>query len=221
MWRVGGIRESGAWLLLGVLTCSTAGHAAPAESFDAWKARNSQEINQFENYLRQQGVTDIPPFQQLLSTATEWRRCGAQYAVPPLMPSRPGLTEEERYIHWRTAAQTLKLYTELRNKGVIDKDATIVSAYRPSGMATCVNSTKSSPHSTAFAIDVAGSKTTSDALCRFYKSEGRARKLGLSKYNSGRIHLDVTKHRTWGNDCTCETSYCVRCATSRSRKCRQ
>jgi hypothetical protein len=63
----------------------------------------------------------------------------------------------------------------------------------------------------SFALDITAAPGTVDMerLCRFWREEGKAWQMGLSRYPSGRIHLDVSGWRTWGQDHTRNTALCA------------
>ncbi|WP_382323989.1 hypothetical protein ACFJGX_20985 [Hydrogenophaga sp. UC242_50] len=164
-------------------------------------------MDEFTQFLDAQRVGQVQPLHEVLRTASSWKRCGAApFAVPPRR-------------QWEAAASTLRLLEQLKARGILAKEAEIVSGYRPESLATCAQSRESSAHTKSYAVDFLGSAQTANALCTFWKKEGRALHMGLSKYDSGRIHIDTKQYRTWGSNCTCETSYCQPCARSSSKRC--
>lgn len=175
--------------------------------FNTWRLHHEAEISVLKKKLDDSGVSAVRPLNQILRSASDWKKCGADaYSVPPAVTHL-------------SVVQTLKLIQQLEAAGAISPTAEIVSGYRPPALAKCASSTVSSAHTTRFAADLVGSESQAKALCTFWKREGARWKMGLSKYPSGRIHIDVTGYRTWGADCTCETSYCQPCKKSANAKC--
>lgn len=203
-------RLTGALLLAGFFAPG-AGWADSRSQADlsAWRPRHEQEIRVLEKALANAKVDKDWPLHQLLRSASDWQKCDADpFSVPPV----------EQHA---TVVETLILLRQLRANGALAADSEIVSAHRPAEIASCASSTESSSHSKRFAVDILGSDSTAAGLCTFWRANGKAFKMGLSKYPSGRIHIDVTGYRSWGGDCTCETSFCNPCAKSMAPKCVQ
>jgi hypothetical protein len=153
----------------------------------------------FENYLRQAGLHEVLPVAQLYRTASEWQRCGGpQYEVPPRS-------------HWPQVKRVLALLVELKRRGIIG-EVQAVSAYRNPRLNKCAGGAPRSSHTRTFAIDIVGTAADIDerALCGFWRVEGKAWDMGLSRYPSGRIHLDTSGWRTWGADHSRRTAICAR-----------
>lgn len=177
------------------------------QMFESWRAGDTTAVDEFTQFLDMQRVSQVQTLHEVLRTASSWKRCGAApFAVPPRA-------------QWEAASRTLRLLDQLKARGILAKETEIVSGYRPESLATCAQSRESSSHTKSYAVDFLGSAQTANALCTFWKKEGRALQMGLSKYDTGRIHIDTKQYRTWGSNCTCETSYCQPCARSSSPRC--
>jgi len=156
------------------------------------------DTTRFERFLVQRHVDTVVPLYQLLRTASDWRQCQAQpFAVPPAS-------------HWPTVESTLKLLDTLRQHGVLTRFE-VVSAYRDKRLNTCAGGAAHSAHVQAFAVDLEFPQGSADPqrLCQFWQQHGGEWQLGLSRYPSGRVHLDTTGYRTWGEDYSARTSYCL------------
>ena len=166
------------------------------ELFRQWAA--SHDVGPFQRSLAAKGLQDVAPLYQLLRTASDWQRCGAEpFAIPP---------EQQ----WPAVESTLELLKKLKAHGTLPRFE-ILSAYRSPALNRCANGAPSSAHARAFAVDLdLGEETESAArLCDFWKREGQRWNMGLSRYPSGRIHIDTAGYRTWGEDHTCNTSFCL------------
>ena len=161
--------------------------------FEQW-AENNKKLESFEEFLTSNQLLDIAPLEQLLRTATMWKQCKAsEFEVPPK-------------VNWKYMQSTLQLINALREKSVI-QEYEIVSAYRNDDLNKCAGGAERSSHKVAYAIDIIPISGT-DRLCEFWKGEGREWNMGLSKYDSGRVHIDTNGYRTWGGDHTRKTSFC-------------
>lgn len=152
----------------------------------------------FERFLVQRKVDAVVPLYQLLRSASDWQSCHAQpFAVPP--PS-----------HWPAVESTLRLLDALRQQGVLTRFE-VVSAYRNTRLNACAGGAAHSAHTQAFAVDLEfpDASAQPQRLCDFWKQHGDEWNLGLSRYPSGRVHLDTTGYRTWGDDYRAATSYCL------------
>ncbi|WP_040261358.1 D-Ala-D-Ala carboxypeptidase family metallohydrolase [Pseudomonas massiliensis] len=187
-------------LLAGLLALAAASAAVADERdergpalFQRWAGAQSG-VSAFEGYLAQQGVQDVVPSWQLLRTASDWRRCRAEpFAVPPRA-------------QWPDAVRTLRLLRLLRERAVLGQFE-VVSAWRGEALNRCAQGAPRSAHVHSFAVDLL---LASDApgLCGFWKSEGQAWAMGLSRYPSGRIHIDTAGYRTWGADHSQRSASC-------------
>jgi len=175
--------------------------AAPAEDerdlamFRAWLPAHRPQVQAFETFLAREQVANVVPTWQLLRTASLWRECKASpFQVPP--PAQ-----------WPEAARVLALLKELRSKGVLGPFA-VMSAYRDPVLNKCAGGARRSAHM-KFAVDFIPLAPWDDQkLCAFWRAQGRRWDMGLSRYPSGRIHIDRAGWRTWGTDHTGASSFC-------------
>lgn len=151
----------------------------------------------FSAYLHQQKVGDVVPMYQLLRSASMWRECRAQpFQVPPKA-------------QWKAAADVLVLLKEMQRHQALGKFE-VVSAYRDPKLNGCAGGAKRSSHTSGFAVDILPLAGSNNArLCAFWKQQGPRWKMGMSRYPSGRIHVDRTSWRTWGADHTRKSSFCA------------
>ena len=172
------------------------------EMFKQWLPQHYDEVAAFDAYLRQEKVIDVAPTWQLLRTASMWRECKA----PPFQVPPP--------VVWPEVRALLRLMQELRKAQVIGPFA-VVSAYRDENLNRCAGGSRGSSHM-RFAIDIVPLSPTDDqALCSFWRTQGKVWDMGLSRYPSGRIHVDRTSWRTWGADHTGRSSFCFQKAQKR------
>lgn len=161
--------------------------------YNQW-ASNNEELESFKKFLSSNQLDNTTPLEQLLRTATMWKQCGAsEFEVPPT-------------VNWKYIQSTLELIEVLKGKSVI-KDYEIVSAYRNHELNKCAGGSGRSSHKVAYAIDIIPQGRV-ESLCEFWKVDGKKWNMGLSKYKSGRVHIDTNGYRTWGNDHTKKTSFC-------------
>lgn len=183
------------WLAHGA---SAAQEVRTAESFQAWRAGHDAAVASFEALLAAQGLADVAPLHQLLRSASDWQRCqAAPYAVPP----EP---------QWPAVLSTLRLLRTLRDEGVLGAFE-IHSGHRGAALNACAGGAAASTHLVSFAVDLSPLDDPQRAgrrLCEFWSRHGRAWQMGLSRYPSGRIHIDTWRHRTWGADHTSRSAFC-------------
>lgn len=163
--------------------------------FEEW-ARNVG-TGDFEQSVESAGLSGVVPLFQLLRTASDWKRCGGPaFEIPPAAA-------------WPEVNSVLSLVKELKRRRILT-DFEVVSTYRNTTLNACSRGVPSSAHTRKFAIDLIlrGDKADQVPLCNFWRTEGKAWKMGLSRYPSGRIHLDTDRYRSWGSDRTRATSYC-------------
>jgi hypothetical protein len=167
-----------------------------------WLPAHAAEVTAFEAFLAQQKVADVVPTYQLLRSASMWRECKASpFQLPP--PAQ-----------WPLTSDVLVLLQELRRTSVLGPFA-VVSAYRDPALNRCAHGSRHSSHM-RFAVDIVPLAPTDDQkLCGFWRAQGRSWNMGLSRYPSGRIHVDRTGWRSWGEDYTLRTSYCNQLAQKR------
>jgi hypothetical protein len=170
--------------------------------YQQWLPAHAAEVTAFESFLAQQKVLGVVPTWQLLRSASMWRECKASpFQVPPAA-------------QWPLARDVLVLLQELRRGGVLGPFA-VVSAYRDPALNSCAHGSRHSSHM-RFAVDIVPLGPTDDQkLCGFWRAQGRDWNMGLSRYPSGRIHIDRTGWRSWGEDYTLRTSYCNQLAQKR------
>ena len=153
----------------------------------------------FEQSLEEADLGKVVPLYQLLRTATDWRACGGPaFEIPPRA-------------QWPDVRSVLLLVKELKKRQFLTQFEA-VSGYRNPSLNACAGGARSSAHAQQFAIDIVTRAENIDEklLCQFWKTEGQAWNMGLSKYPSGRIHLDTAGYRTWGADHKRGSSFCVR-----------
>lgn len=164
--------------------------------FTLWRDGHAEKVDAFEHFLVQAQVAGIVPTYQLLRSASMWKECHADpFEVPP-----PAL--------WPRVRDVLRLVRELQQRGVLPA-VEVVSAYRDPRLNRCAGGAPRSAH-LKFAIDIAPlTPADGDRLCRFWRKEGRAWDMGVSRYPSGRVHIDRNGWRTWGASHKRASSYCI------------
>jgi hypothetical protein len=163
--------------------------------FTAWRARHP-ELETFEGFLVSENVAQVVPTYQLLRSASMWKECQAEpFELPPAS-------------EWEKVRDVLILMRELRERGILPTFE-VVSAYRDPRLNRCAGGAPRSSHQ-QFAVDIAPlSPLQGQRLCRFWREEGRRWNMGVSRYPSGRIHIDRTGYRTWGANYKRGSSYCL------------
>jgi hypothetical protein len=181
--------------LLVLAACASASAEDDMDGFKRWAA--TAPIAEFEAYLARSGLNGVVPTRQLLRTATDWKNCGGPaFEVPP---------REQ----WPEVTQVLALVSALKSRKIL-ADFEAVSSYRNPILNACSGGAARSSHTRTFAVDILprDGQLDENRLCEFWRSDGKAWEMGLSKYPSGRIHLDTSGYRTWGADHTKATSFC-------------
>lgn len=164
--------------------------------FETWRQQHAEAVQSFESFVASEHLAGLVPVDQLLRTASDWEVCkSAPYEVPPRT-------------HWPAVASTLRLVAELKRAGVLTTFE-VHSAYRNPVLNRCADGAKRSAHTTDYALDITapGQDQLGHALCAFWNTSGKPWRMGLSRYASGRIHLDTKRYRTWGNKG--QSSFCV------------
>ncbi|MDB5911395.1 MAG: peptidase [Ramlibacter sp.] len=163
--------------------------------FTHWRASHP-EVEAFEEYLVREQVAQVAPAYQLLRSASMWKECKSQpFQVPP-----PEL--------WPSVRDVMVLLRELQARQVLPAFE-IVSAYRDPRLNRCAGGAPGSSHQ-VFAVDIAPlPQEEADQLCRFWREQGKPWNMGVSRYPSGRIHIDRAGWRTWGASHTRASSYCL------------
>jgi hypothetical protein len=164
--------------------------------FTVWRARHGEDVDAFAAYLVSEDLADVVPMYQLLRSASMWKECQAEpFEVPP--PSE-----------WEKVRDVLILLRDLRQRGVLP-NVEVVSAYRDPRLNRCAGGAPGSSHQ-KFAVDIAPlSPEVGAQLCRFWREQGRQWDMGVSRYPTGRIHIDRTGYRTWGASHKRASSYCL------------
>ncbi|WP_051503995.1 D-Ala-D-Ala carboxypeptidase family metallohydrolase [Sphingomonas jaspsi] len=168
----------------------TAGQDEPG--YRAWMAGASWRptyVKAFNDYLAQYGVAGVVPTWQLLRTATDWRKCGADpFEVPPTS-GWPNIVAALRYIG---------TYVEPRI-GPVEA----VSVYRNPALNSCAGGAPESTHRTVGAIDMVPLRPVTRGqlmtmLCDIHVRDGSWNNIGLGFYKGVRFHIDAKKYREWG-----------------------
>jgi hypothetical protein len=164
--------------------------------FSIWRGRHTDEVEAFEAFLVQQQVAQVVPTYQLLRSASMWKECHAEpFELPPAQ-------------EWSRVRDLLVLLRELKTRQVLPQFE-VVSAYRDPRLNRCAGGAPGSAHQ-AFAVDIAPLPVAEgEALCRFWREQGKEWDMGVSRYPSGRIHIDRTGYRTWGATHRRGSSFCL------------
>ena len=182
---------------------------ASAMDFNTWLNSNrfrAQEVANYQRYLSSQiGAHNVPPLEQLLTTARSWDKCGYEpYQLPP----------QEL---WSNIVPTLRLYSLLKNQGILPASTEIRSVYRSPGLNGCAGGANSSKHMTAGAMDIWVPEyqdnfwllsKMQDDLCQFWQYQGESYNFGLGLYSTGSVHLDTQGYRKWGFNHATSSSSC-------------
>jgi hypothetical protein len=164
--------------------------------FAGWRAKYSAEVDAFEQFLVAEHVAQVVPTYQLLRSASMWKECRAEpFELPPAQA-------------WPQVRDLLVLLRELKKRQVLTS-VEVVSAYRDPRLNRCAGGAPGSSH-VRFAIDLAPvPEEQGQRLCRFWRDEGQKWDMGMSRYPTGRIHIDRTGYRTWGASHRRGSSYCL------------
>jgi hypothetical protein len=197
------VRAFVASVVLGLGACASPPRqdVPPAEpaSFAAWRAPREADVQRFLGFLAQQKVRQVLPAHELLKSASSWAQCAAEpYALPP-------------EAQWGAVVSVLRLLQALQGAGVLG-EVQVHSGYRNPMLNACAGGATRSAHLLSFALDLTpleGSPSI-EALCRFWREQGPALRMGLGWYASGRLHIDTAGHRTWGGDGRTGSARCLR-----------
>lgn len=168
----------------------TAGQDEPG--YRRWVAAASWRpmyVRAFHNYLVAYGVAGVAPTWQLLRTATDWQKCGAEpYEVPPTS-EWPNIVATLRYI----AVQISPVL------GPIEP----VSVYRNPSLNLCAGGAATSTHREMGAVDMVPLRPISrealmSMLCAIHAASDASTNAGLGFYKGVRFHIDSRKYREWG-----------------------
>jgi len=188
-------------LLVFLLACCVGTAQAQEEKrgaamFLEWRLQHAKQVGAFELFLEREKLAGVVPLYQLLRSASMWRECGAEpFQVPP--PE-----------NWSAVRDVLALLQELQQRKLVGKFE-VVSAYRDPALNKCAGGAPKSSH-VHFAVDLlplAG--TDAEKLCAFWRVEGKNWNMGVSRYPSGRIHIDRGGFRSWGATHRRESSFCL------------
>lgn len=189
-----------AWIFC-VVACLAGGAWSQTDERDAarfarWRLAHEAQVKPFEGFLERERLSDVAPLHELLRSASMWKECKAEpFQVPPRA-------------QWPEVRQVLQLLALLRERKLLDR-IEVVSAYRDEALNRCAGGSPRSAHRRSFAIDLAPlARERAVALCRFWREHGAPLAMGLSRYPTGRIHVDRAGYRTWGEDRTRATSFC-------------
>ncbi len=183
--------------------------ASMSMDFGSWLGSNSwraEQVNNYKRYLSAQlGAQNVPPLNQLLTTARSWDKCGYEpYQLPP----------QEL---WANIVPTLRLYNDLKSQGILPASTEIRSVYRSPGLNACAGGADASKHMTAGAMDIWIPEYQDDSwrisklqdnLCQFWQYQGVGYNFGLGLYSTGAIHLDTEGYRKWGFQHASSSSAC-------------
>lgn len=169
--------------------------------FTQWRASNQLTVDTFAGHLETQSLSDVIELHQVLRSASSWQQCNAEpFAVPP---------QEQ----WAEVVTVLRLLKELLTRRILGRFE-VHSAYRNAALNKCAGGAEGSAHLRTFAVDLVPREGVdpSPLLCRFWREHGRSWNMGLSRYQSGRIHIDTSGYRTWGSYTTGKHAYCTSAA---------
>lgn len=145
----------------------------------------------FHRYLDDAGVAYVVPTWQLLRTASQWGRCGAEpFEVPPMS-------------QWPNIVQTLRFVRDYVVPAVGPVEA--VSAYRNPLLNHCAGGARESVHQHMSAVDLVPARPISRPeliarLCAAHALQGGRYAVGLGFYTKFRFHVDSWRYRTWGRN---------------------
>ena len=164
--------------------------------FAVWRGRHGRDLEAFEEFLVKEQVAEIVPTYQLLRSASMWKECQAEpFQIPPVQ-------------EWTRVRDLLVLLRELKMSEVLPS-VEVVSAYRDPRLNRCAGGAPRSSHQ-AFAVDIAPvPEEQGQRLCKFWREKGKSWDMGVSRYPTGRIHIDRTGYRTWGSSHKRGSSYCL------------
>lgn len=153
-----------------------------------WRAG---QVRMFHDYLTASGVSFVAPTWQLLRTASDWRRCGAEpFEIPP---------QDE----WANIVNTLRYVRDYVVPAVGPVEP--VSVFRNATLNRCAGGAPESVHRSMSAIDFVplqpiGREAMMRRLCSEHQRQGPRFNAGLGFYAKMRFHVDSWKYRTWGRD---------------------
>lgn len=175
----------------------TADYIEPGQDepgYRLWAARGSWrlgQVRQFHDYLTASGVSFVAPTWQLLRTASDWRRCGAEpFEIPP-QDEWPNIVNTLRYVRDYVVPAI----------GAVEP----VSVFRNSTLNRCAGGAPESVHQSMSAIDFVplhaiGRSEMIRRLCAQHQAQGPRFNAGLGFYSKMRFHVDSWRYRTWGRN---------------------
>lgn len=153
-----------------------------------WRAG---QVKAFHDYLTASEVSYVAPTWQLLRTASDWRRCGAEpFEIPP--------AEE-----WANIVNTLRYVRDYVVPVIGPVEP--VSVFRNAALNRCAGGAPESVHKSMSAIDFVplqpiARDTMIRRLCTEHQRQGSRFNAGLGFYAKMRFHVDSWKYRTWGRN---------------------
>ena len=148
-------------------------------------------VSSFHRYLFEHQVALVVPTWQLLRTASDWAKCGADpFEVPP--------ADE-----WPNVVQTLRYIRDYVIPAVGPVEP--VSVYRNPLLNQCAGGAAESVHQSMSAIDLVPLRPTERTalltrLCAAHALAGPRYNVGLGFYTKLRFHVDSSRYRTWGRN---------------------
>jgi hypothetical protein len=188
-------------LCLALVASPALAEPAGEAEFRAWyrQPANRAAATRFERYLARFGVRGVLPTGQILRTASDWRKCGAPFEVPP--PT-----------YWARIIPVLRfIRDEVRPRiGAVEA----ASGYRNPRLNRCAAGAPRSAHVGFWGLDLVPRTRISQRelfrrLCALHRTKGRAAKFGLGFYGGLRFHVDTKGHRLWGSNHRAGTSPCL------------
>lgn len=184
-------------------------------AFESWLAEEpdrAQEYAAFEDYLEEQGVSDVLPPWQLARVDLEYaRRCNlGVWRLPP----------EDLWPNIVPALRLVRDHVE-PEFGEVE----VQSSYRSPELNVCAGGAARSRHISFEALDLLLVNRRSDLeafyqeLCAMQERAGPESRMGLGAYydgsdplynRKGRFHIDAAGYRSWGRSYTRATSMCPR-----------
>ncbi len=192
-----------AWILAALLPIAVPAQAEPAgeAEFRAWyrAPANRARAVQFERYLDRFGVRGVLPTGQILRTASDWRKCGSPFEVPP--PS-----------YWSRIIPVLRFIRDEIRPRIGPVEA--VSGYRRPALNRCAAGAPRSAHVEFWGLDLVPRTSISQSalfrrLCALHRQKGPATRFGLGFYGGLRFHVDLKRYRLWGSNYRAGTSPCL------------
>jgi hypothetical protein len=144
-------------------------------------------VQAFNQYLTTYGVGGIAPTWQLLRTASDWQKCGADpFEIPPTS-EWPNIVNTLRYIRDRIVPVM----------GPVEP----VSVYRNPRLNACAGGAVTSTHREMGAVDLVPLRPITrealmSGLCAIHRAVPS--NVGLGFYKGLRFHVDSRKYRDWG-----------------------